>query len=248
MSRTFDEYGWVVPAQQGRWARRLTAVALILSIGGALAAVAGIAGTRLSLWDYETGLLIMRSGAPVSVVGGALSVIALAFAQQAKIRGLRTRGVLALAVASVVLLVLGRPLYAYYALPSATETVTDPEEVPKFRALRGREDVPAENSNVVPVEPLRVSWTVQETMAKAQAVAEKAGWNIVYFDPARGRLEAIAPRRLFGVHDEVVLRARKDEDGKGTRVDLRVVSRNDAHDLGAKAALAREFLKDLRQS
>lgn len=248
MSRTLYEHGWVIPAEQGRWARRLTGAALILSIGGGIAALAGIVSTRSGFWDYPTGLLIVRSAVPISALGGALSVIALAFAQQAKVGGLRTRAVLALALTIVALLILGRPVYAYYASPAALEAVTDLDEAPEFRALRGGGDAPDDHSDAVLVEPLRVSWTVGETMAKAQAVAEKAGWNIVHFDPARGRMEATAPRPLFGIADDIVLRARQDEDGKGTRVDMRSLSRGEEHDLGIHAARMREFLKDLRQS
>lgn len=207
------------------------------------------------MWDYAAGFLVVRFAVPTSILGGALAVSALALSQQAGVPGLRTQGVLALAVAASVTLVLGRQVYAYYGSPAVNDATTDINSVPAFRALPerasegGGEAWKKLHAEAYPeLQSLVVPWTVPETMAKAQAVAEKAGWNIIYFDPARGRMEATAARPLFGIHDAIVLRARKAGDGGVTRVDMRSTSRSEEHDLHVNAARLRKYLKDLRQS
>jgi len=255
---------------KGPWARRLTWLALMLSIGGVSAALVSAWGTGGGAWHFRTGFTILRYAFFAAIAGGLLAIVALAMSQRARVPGLRTRNVLALAIALLFVGYLGRQIYTARTLPAIHDVSTDLEDLPQPRALQVREDnlekVPdmdrADLKALEPEErwkaihreaygdlkPIRVPWTVEETIGKAQALADKRGWQIAHVDPARGALEATETTRFFRFKDDVVLRARKAADGKGTIVDMRSISRVGGSDVGVNAKRVREFLKDLRQS
>jgi uncharacterized protein (DUF1499 family) len=257
-------------AQRGLWARRLTWLALVLAIGGVAAALIAAVGSGLEAWHFRTGFTILRYAFFAAIAGGVLAIIALAMSHRAGVPGLRTRNVLALAVALLFVGYLGQQIYTARTVPAIHDVATDLEDLPQPRALRVREDnlenVPdmgrAELKALEPeerwkaihreaygdLEPVRVPWTVEETIGKAQALADKRGWQIAHVDPARGALEATETTRFFRFKDDVVLRARKAPDGKGTLVDMRSISRVGGSDVGVNARRVREFLEDLRQS
>lgn len=256
--------------KEGRWARRLTWIALVLSIGGVIAALIAALGSGNGAWHFRTGFTVLRYAFFTAIAGGLLALVALVLSQRAKVPGLRTRNVLAFAVALVFVIFLGQQIYIARTVPAIHDVATDLENLPEFRALSVREDnlenVPGEDRPELAnlsaderwkalhreaygdLKPMRVSWTVPETIAKAQALADKRGWDIAYVDPARGRLEATDTTRFFRFKDDVVIRARKDPEGKGTIVDMRSISRVGGSDVGVNAKRVREFLKDLRQS
>ena len=255
---------------KGGWARRLTWLALVLSIGGVAAALVAALGTGQESWHFRTGFTILRYAFFAAIAGGLLAIVAMAMSHRAKVPGLRTRNVLALAVSLLFVGYLGKQIYTARTVPAIHDVATDLDDLPQPRALRVREDnlenVPdmdrAELKALEPEErwkaihreaygdlkPIRVPWTVEETIGKAQALADKRGWQIAHVDPARGALEATETTRFFRFKDDVVVRARKAPDGKGTLVDMRSISRVGGSDVGVNAERVREFLKDLRQS
>ena len=260
----------VETANKGAWARRLTWLAMILSIGGSAAALVGALGSAQEVWHFRTGFTILRYAFFAAIAGGLLAIVALAMSHRAGVPGLRTRNVLALALALLFVGYLGKQIYTARTVPAIHDVATDLEDVPQFRALRVRED----NLEKVPdmgrpelaalgpearwkaihreaygdLKPIRVPWTVPETIGKAQALADKRGWQIAYVDSARGTLEATDTTRFFRFKDDVVVRARKDPEGQGTLVDMRSISRVGGSDVGVNAKRVREFLEDLRQS
>ena len=257
-------------ANNGIWARRLTWLALVLSIGGLVAALVAAVGSGQGLWHFRIGFTILRYAFYAAIAGGLIAIVALVLSQRSRIRGLRTRNVLALAVALLFAGYLGMHIQTARSVPAIHDITTDLEDVPQFRALRVREDnlenIPGEDrpelANSEPeerwkalhregypdIKPIRVPWTVQETIGKAQALADKRGWQIAHVDPPRGTLEATDTTRFFRFKDDVVVRARKAPDGKGTLVDMRSISRVGGSDVGLNAKRIRGFLKDLRQS
>lgn len=255
---------------KGAWARRLTWLALALAIGGTAAAVVAALGSGMEAWHFRTGFTILRYAFFAAIAGGLLAIVALALSHRAKVPGLRTRNVLALAVAVLFVGYLGMQIYTARTVPAIHDVATDLDDLPQPRALRIREDnlenvpdmdrpdlkalEPEERWKAIhreaygDLKPIRVPWTVQETIGKAQALADKRGWQIAHVDLPRGTLEATETTRFFRFRDDVVVRARKAPDGKGTLVDMRSISRVGGSDVGVNAARVREFLKDLRQS
>lgn len=256
--------------KKGAWARRLTWLALVLSIGGVAAALISAFGSGQGAWDFRTGFTILRYAFFAAIAGGLLAIVALVMSQRARVPGLRTRNVLALAVALLFVGYLGMQIRTARTVPAIHDVATDLEDLPQFRALQVREDnlehvpdmdrpdlkalEPEERWKAIhreaygDLKPIRVPWSVEETVGKAQALADKRGWQIAHVDPPRGTLEATETTRFFRFKDDVVVRARKAPDGKGTLVDMRSISRVGGSDVGVNAKRVREFLKDLRQS
>lgn len=257
-------------ANEGLWARRLTWLALLLSIGGLAAALIAALASGQGAWHFRTGFTILRYAFYAAIAGGLIAIIALVMSQRSGVRGLRTRNVLALAVALLFVGYLGLHIRTAKSVPAIHDVATDLENVPQFRALSVREDnlenVPdldrpglkamdseerwkaVHREGYPDIKPVRVPWTVQETIGKAQALADKRGWQIAHVDPARGMLEATDTTRFFRFKDDVVVRAKKDPAGDGTIVDMRSISRVGGSDVGVNAKRVREFLKDLQQS
>jgi uncharacterized protein (DUF1499 family) len=92
--------------------------------------------------------------------------------------------------------------------------------------------------------PLDLAVPAADALRAADAVARRLGWDVVSVAPGEGRLEATATTRWFGFKDDVVVRVRSR--GRGSRVDVRSVSRVGHGDLGANAARIRHFLEALR--
>ena len=97
------------------------------------------------------------------------------------------------------------------------------------------------------IAPIRVPWSIDETIVRARRLAEARGWQIVTHDPANGILEAVATSRFFRFKDNIVVRARPVNDGGGAIVDMRSISRVGVSDVGVNAARVRSFLADLRR-
>ena len=64
-------------------------------------------------------------------------------------------------------------------------------------------------------------------------------------DPIEGRMEATDTTRFFRFKDDVVIRVRPTEDGTGSIVDMRSISRVGVSDLGVNAKRVRSFIADL---
>jgi hypothetical protein len=251
------------------WARRLTWAALVLSVGGLAAALIAAVGTGQGAWTYRLGLTILRYAFYVAAAGGLVAIAGLIASRRARVPGLARRNLLALAVALVFVVYLGMHIRTARSVPAIHDVATDLNDVPQFRALTVREDnlakipdlgkpelkalAPEERWKAIhreaygDLQPVRVPWTVPETIAKAQALADKKGWEIAHVDPARGTLEATDTSLFFRFKDDVVLRARAAPQG-GTIVDMRSISRVGGSDVGVNAKRVRGFLKALRQS
>ena len=85
----------------------------------------------------------------------------------------------------------------------------------------------------------------QPQAAQVAALATAKGWAIAKSDPASGHVEATASVSFIRFHDDVVLRITPTADGKGSRVDMRSVSRIGISDFGVNAKRIRAFLKSL---
>ena len=65
-------------------------------------------------------------------------------------------------------------------------------------------------------------------------------WKVTRQESATGELEAMTTSRLFGFHDDIIVRVRPDPAG-GSRVDMRSKSRDGKGDRGVNAARIRAF-------
>jgi Protein of unknown function (DUF1499) len=95
------------------------------------------------------------------------------------------------------------------------------------------------------IRSVRVSEPVAAVIAKADRLAKARGWDVALNLPADGRLEATATSALFRFKDDIVLRVRPTENGVGSIVDMRSISRVGQSDIGVNAKRVRSFLADL---
>lgn len=253
---------------RGDWARRLTWLALILSLGGVAAALVAAVGSGAGAWTFRTGFTVLRYAFFAAVAGGVVAIVAFGVGRRA---GVPTGRLNLLAVAAAL-------LFAAYLIPLVStarsvpaihDATTDLADPPRFAALAVRADnldkVPdqgrAELAALDPesrwkalhreaygdLRPLRMTLGVADTMQRAEALARKRGWAIATVDRASGTIEATATTFFFRFKDDVAIRVTSDPaNTAGAIVDMRSISRVGGSDVGVNAARIRAFLADLK--
>ncbi len=233
-----------------RW---LLVAAVVAAALAAVTLLASGAGVRAGLWNFRTGLGMMRWVALLAIAGLVLAAIALAVTRPAGPRAALLIG--ALAVSGAVFWVPWQIARRAKAVPVIHDVTTDTVEPPAFVAVLplragaanpadyGGPEVAAQQAKAYPnIRPLYLPVAPGDAFQRALAAARAQGWAVVAADPAAGRIEATATTRWFGFKDDVVVRVRLD--GTGSRVDVRSVSRVGS-DLGTNARRIREYLLSL---
>ncbi|MBL4603123.1 MAG: DUF1499 domain-containing protein, partial [Emcibacteraceae bacterium] len=91
------------------------------------------------------------------------------------------------------------------------------------------------------IKPIISSLSPYEAYAKALAVGEAMGWEIIGADPVVRRFEGIAETPFFKFVDDTVVVISMAPSG--SRIDVRSVSRIGRGDIGVNAIRVREFIK-----
>ncbi len=236
-------------------------------LGSPLVALIGALGSGWGLWDFSKGFIAMAAAlglALFSVVCGLL----IGWLQKRKSvsggKAPRWAGMLlGLFMAGWLLNIV----YTGRSVPAIHDISTDLADPPQFQALSLRadnfENIPGKDEVAMKgmspqqrwvmihqreygdIRSVRISQPVGAVIAKAERLAKARGWEIGAVDPATGRMEATDVTRFFRFKDDVVIRVRATEDGTGSIVDMRSVSRVGVSDLGANAKRVRSFLADL---
>jgi uncharacterized protein (DUF1499 family) len=232
----------------------LAVVLAVLACATALAVILSGFGARFGVWDFQMGFKILQS-APF--VGGAIAAIALIALFVPKARaGHAAPLALAVVVAAASAAV---PLYWFQQarkVPPINDITTDLTNPPEFRAivaLRANAPVPAtypgeatakqQAAGYPDIRPAIVAMVPAAAFDAALADARQMGWDIVASDSAAGRIEATATTPWFGFKDDVVVRVTPAD--KGSRIDVRSVSRVGKGDLGENARRIRDYLAKL---
>jgi uncharacterized protein (DUF1499 family) len=231
-----------------RWLAPLLAAAAVFLL------LAAGAGTRLELWNFRTGFLLLRWGAYLGIFAAGLGVLSLLWRPPGGRRWLAALAVLAGATAA---LVPYRWMLQAQRVPPIHDITTDTEHPPEFRVvLRLRADAPnpadyggpgiaAQQRKGYPdIVPLALEQPPADVFPRALDAAQEMGWEVVAADSAAGRIEATATTAWFGFKDDVVVRI--SPDAGGSKVDVRSVSRVGQSDVGANAKRIREYLGRLR--
>lgn len=215
---------------------------------GLIAAFLFVAGPALAALRIVPGLVgfgLFALGGLISLVVAGVSVI-----QAARGRGLGRGGALALVVGVVFFALASRG----FGVPRINDFTTDPSNPPTFTHAptmspnAGRDmSYPGGFAEIqrtccADLHPARVSASAPEAFARAERVARgMPSWEVVWTDPASGQIEAVATSRLFGFHDDVVIRVRPEADG-ASRVDMRSKSRDGQGDFGVNASRIRAYV------
>ena len=251
-----------------RWGVRLTILAAILCFGAVAAALLAAVGAGRGMWHFRTGFTVLEYALFAAIGGIVLAFVAVFFVRRVRPK-LVMVNVLAIVVAGAFVLYLGNQIRIARTVPGIHDIATNLDDYPRFYRLTVREDnlanipdmgrrewaalPPRERWKAVhreyygDIAPIRVPWSVDETIVRARRLAEARGWQIVTYDPANGILEAVETSRFFRFKDNVVVRARPVNEGGGAIVDMRSISRVGVSDVGVNAARVRSFLDDLRR-
>ena len=223
-----------------------------------LAALLSGPGTNYGLWDYRTGISVLRWAAYGGVAAAALSLIGLI----ASLRIVIVKGFLwALLGVIVGSFLAGLMLHWKQVAESVprihditTDTTSPPEFVALLRLRKSDENSPAYGGGEVAVRqlkaypdiiPLMLPVPSDQAFERALAVARRLGWQIIDADKTTGRIEAVATTFWFGFKDDIVIRLRQKDSG--SRVDIRSESRVGVSDLGKNAERIRKFLKAMKE-
>jgi uncharacterized protein (DUF1499 family) len=229
---------------------------LSLAVTAALLLLVAGPGTRLDLWSFGTGFMLMRWALFVGVGAAALALLLLIIP--------RTRRGHApiLGVALVIGLAAAWMPWSNYqtvrSLPFIHDISTDLEQPPEFvdvAPLRadapnpvahpGEETAALQREAYPDIRPLELALEPAQAFDRALATARAQGWEIVAAVPAEGRIEATATTFWFGFKDDVVIRI--TPAGNGSRLDIRSKSRVGRSDVGANAARIRAFASDFER-
>ena len=142
-------------------------------------------------------------------------------------------------------------------VPPIHDITTDTDNPPQFvsvlplranarnPATYGGAEIAAQQKKAYPaVAPLEVAAPPAQAYERALAAARDMGWTIVSADASANRIEATATTPFFGFKDDVVVRI--TPTAKGSRIDVRSVSRIGRGDLGTNARRIEDYLAQLR--
>jgi uncharacterized protein (DUF1499 family) len=239
----------------------LARIALLLVALCALAV--GLSGPayRMGWIALPAAFSTMRWGAWIAI---GIAVIALVLALVAAIakpngsrRGL-TEAVVALLIGIVTMI---GPLTLQSRgkqVPPIHDISTDTDDPPLFvsvlplradsknSATYGGAELAAQQRTAYPgVAPLELAAQPAQAYERALVAARDMGWTIVSADASERRIEATATTPFFGFKDDVVIRIRSA--AKGSRIDVRSLSRIGSSDLGANARRIESYLAKLRE-
>jgi len=226
---------------------------LVLSVIGASLLLAGPLGSRVGLWSFVIGFLLLALSLLLGLVGASLSLVA----------GFKT-GQWQMAVAGIVigLAVVSVPsafIMSGVGKPPIHDITTDTVNPPPFVAILplragaanppeyGGSDVADQQRRAYPdIAPLVVHQSASDAFDRVTAVVRDLGWELVANDRPSGRIEATDTTFWFGFKDDVVVRITEDPSGQSSRIDVRSKSRVGVGDVGTNARRVREMLSRLR--
>lgn len=234
---------------------RMRRTTLAVAIIAVLLLVLAGPGVRLGLWTFRGGFGMLRWAAYLGLAAAAVALIHLLVARW---RGARPWPLLA--ALALGLLSAGVPWYwrrQAAKVPAIHDISTDTQDPPGFVAvLPLRADAPnpatyggpavaaAQQQAYPDIRPLVLPTAAPDAaFRRALDAARAAGWTIVAADSAAGRIEATATTGWFGFKDDVVVRIRAAD--RGSRVDVRSVSRVGRSDVGTNARRIRAYLRHL---
>ena len=218
-------------------------------------AAAGI-GSRLGLWHFRTGFILLKYGA---WCGAAALAAALAGAIRAA--GKRNMAALFLSLLAMLLgsVAFTVPLHwklTAQRLPRIHDITTDTANPPSYVALLplrkdaanpteyGGPAIAAQQQQAYPdLRTVILDLQAPQAFEQALEAAGALGWKIVASAPAEGRIEATDTTFWFGFTDDIVVRI--TPAGHRSLLDVRSLSRVGVSDAGTNARRIRAFLQKM---
>lgn len=236
--------------------RILARIALFVACVTALAVAASGPGYRMGWWPLPIAFGMLRWSGWVAI--GATIVAAVLAVTAGLGRPGGSRAGLATAIVALVIgaTAMTGPLVLTSrgkGVPPIHDITTDTGDPPKFvailplraaaanTAVYGGPEIAAQQKKAYPeILPLELAVPPAQAFERALAAARDTGWIIVSSEAGEGRIEATATTPFFGFKDDVVVRV--TPSAKGSRIDVRSVSRIGRSDLGANARRIEAYL------
>lgn len=234
-----------------------TAVPLVLAIVAVVMLILSGLGTRLDLWHFRTGFIILTYGAYLGLAAailagaGAATVAMLLWHRRRKLIIINS---LVVIVGLITIAIPWSWQQQAASVPAIHDISTDLDNPPEFAAVAPlRADAPnpvkyageatarAQREAYPDIEPLYFEASVGQVFNAAEQSVAELGWDVVAADEADGRIEATDTTRWFGFKDDVVIRVQSD-NGR-TRLDIRSKSRVGKSDVGTNARRLRTFME-----
>ena len=232
---------------------------LCLAVALSLASVMSGFGTRWGWWGFRTGLAVLRWTAYGEIAMAVISLSCL-FLPAARWSGrvrvlLLAALVISLAAASVPV----RMWMIFRSVPMIHDITTDTDNPPQFDAVLklrkgalnpaayGGQEVADQQHKAYPdIAPLVLDLSPAQAFERSLTAAKNLGWTIISRNEEKGLIEATDTTFWFGFTDDIVIRISPQD--KGSRIDLRSLSRVGKSDVGTNAKRVREFLKAVKNS
>ncbi len=237
------------------WATRLALWSLRLALVSLAVAAIGLTLARYDVIAKLAGFSALLGGGLISALALILGIAGFAAGRKGANPSWR-RGMAGAAISFAYIGFLAtRPLVAGDA-PAIHDITTDLANPPQFEVLSLRSDNLAgvgtiENWRRIhaaaygDLVAITIPRPVPVVTAEAIRLAKQAGWHIAASDIERGHVEATASVSYIRFRDDVAIRIAPTKDGKGSRVDMRSVSRVGVGDLGVNARRIHDFLEAL---
>lgn len=236
------------------YASAISTIGFVIALVSLIAAVASGVGTRHEIWNFRTGLTVLKWSAYGGLVATAISIAGV-------ILSLKSGSRLLPPLTGLVLGAVLVALPAYWleqsrVLPPIHDITTDTINPPRFvfiLPLRknasnpsdyGGPQIALQQKRAYPdIATLALAIPPDASFDRAVSAAQKLGWRIIDTNRQDGRIEAVDTTLWFGFKDDIVIRI-KGGDSE-SRIDVRSVSRVGISDLGTNAARIRKFLREM---
>ncbi len=228
-----------------------------LLIGGILAIMClpiGALGSKLGIWPFTGGFMLLAVGVVLATAVFFLGVIAAVLCFVRGMQAERGAVLTGVVISLVVLVFAGLQVSTATSVPSIHNITTDTLDPPAFDklvAVREAEKAnplaydaaklaPLQQQAYPAVKPLISDIAPAQMLDKAVAALKAMGLEVVDVNRQGGMVEATHETFWFGFKDDVVVRVRAE--GSGSIVDIRSVSRVGESDLGKNAERIVEVL------
>ncbi|MFQ5580933.1 MAG: DUF1499 domain-containing protein [Nitrospiria bacterium] len=235
-----------------RWARSGFALSVLASLTVMMSGL----GSRWGWWHFGTGFQLLKWGVYIGLSAASTSLIASILTRPGGTRHGFKWAILGFFISLVVVGVPWSWLQTARRVPPIHDISTDTENPPSFVAILPlRKDAPnsaeyggpeiavRQHTAYPEVKPAKLNRSPDLAFAQVLATARERGWDIVAADLNEGRIEATDTTLWFGFKDDIVIRIIPVD--KGSRVDVRSVSRVGLSDVGTNARRIQNFLDQL---
>jgi uncharacterized protein (DUF1499 family) len=236
----------------------LAIAGFVLALLAGLAEIAAGLGTRWGWWNYREGFFILRLAAYGGISVGVISLFGCAVTRPNGRRRGVVWSVAGLLIALAVFFIPWSMGQRAHQVPAIHDITTDTENPPPFVALLplrqasankaayGGPEVAARQRAAYPdILPLELPLPPGPALNLAVDAARSLGWQVIEANEREGRVEATDTTFWFGFKDDIVVRITAAT--RGSRIDIRSVSRVGRSDLGTNAKRIRGYLKKLRE-